>query len=146
MALKHRKIRKKRGSRLCGKGANDGSRGAGNRGGKGMAGGHKSKWTWIVKYAPDHFGREKGFKLPYARRYKTVNVGDLDQGIETFLERKIASKKGKLIEIDVTKLNYDKVLGKGKVTRALTLKAHHFSDSAKKKIEDAGGKCILLEG
>ena len=38
-----------------------------------------------------------------------------------------------------------KILGTGEITRAVTVKAHRFSDSAKAKIEKAGGKAILIE-
>ncbi len=38
-----------------------------------------------------------------------------------------------------------KVLGIGEVDKAYTVYAHKFSESAKKKIEDAGGKAIILE-
>ncbi len=38
-----------------------------------------------------------------------------------------------------------KVLGVGEVDKAYTVYAHKFSESAKKKIEDAGGKAIILE-
>ena len=37
-----------------------------------------------------------------------------------------------------------KVLGKGKLSKALTVKAHRFSASAKEAIEKAGGKIELL--
>ena len=37
-----------------------------------------------------------------------------------------------------------KVLGKGKLTKALTVKAHRFSASAKDAIEKAGGKAELI--
>ena len=36
-----------------------------------------------------------------------------------------------------------KVLGKGEITRALTVKAHAVSEAARKKIETAGGKVDL---
>jgi len=38
-----------------------------------------------------------------------------------------------------------KVLGDGKLSRRLVVKAHAFSESAKKNIEAAGGKCEILE-
>lgn len=38
-----------------------------------------------------------------------------------------------------------KVLGDGEVSRKLTVSAHRFSESARKKIEAAGGTCVLLE-
>ena len=38
-----------------------------------------------------------------------------------------------------------KVLGTGEISRAVTVKAHKFSESAKAKIEAAGGKTIVIE-
>jgi large subunit ribosomal protein L15 len=37
-----------------------------------------------------------------------------------------------------------KVLGKGEVTKSLTVRAHFFSGSARQKIEAAGGKTEVL--
>ena len=39
-----------------------------------------------------------------------------------------------------------KVLGRGEVSKALTVHAHGFSKTAREKIEAAGGTCQLLEG
>jgi large subunit ribosomal protein L15 len=39
-----------------------------------------------------------------------------------------------------------KVLGDGEVDRALTVRAHAFTRSAREKIEAAGGSCEVLEG
>lgn len=146
MTRKKRKIRKLRGSRTCGGGTHEMRRGGGSKGGKGMGGTHKSKWTWAVKDGRGYFGR-RGFKVPEAvsRDIKALNVGEIDEKIEELLKSKIAEKKGRQIEIDVSRLKYDKVLGKGKVTRSLIVKALGFSETAKRKIEDAKGKCILLE-
>ena len=38
-----------------------------------------------------------------------------------------------------------KILGRGKLSRALIIKAHRFSESAKQAIEKAGGKAIVIE-
>jgi large subunit ribosomal protein L15 len=38
-----------------------------------------------------------------------------------------------------------KILGDGEVTRALTVRAHKFSASAREKIEKAGGRCEIIE-
>lgn len=37
-----------------------------------------------------------------------------------------------------------KVLGDGDVTRKLTVHAHRFSKTAREKIEQAGGKCVVI--
>ena len=46
--------------------------------------------------------------------------------------------------VKASDFNFLKVLGKGKLTKALTVKAHRFSASAKEAIEKAGGKIELL--
>ena len=38
-----------------------------------------------------------------------------------------------------------KVLGDGDIKRAVTVKAHRFSQAAKQKIEQAGGQVVLIE-
>jgi len=46
----------------------------------------------------------------------------------------------------VKKIKYGlKVLGTGDLTRAITVRANQFSETAKKKIEAAGGKAELIE-
>jgi large subunit ribosomal protein L15 len=145
MAHKNRKIRKKRGTRTCGAGHHNKNRGAGNRGGVGMAGGHKGKWTWMIKYAPDYFGRS-GFDLPRATKnvYNCVNIGDIDENIDSLLKEGIAKKEKDRISVDVTKLDCEKVLGSGKVSNALSVRARSFSESAIKKIEASGGEAVTI--
>ncbi|NYB52757.1 MAG: 50S ribosomal protein L15 [Methanobacteriaceae archaeon] len=145
MIRKTRKINKMRGSRTIGGGCSKKRRGAGHRGGRGKAGGHKHMWTWVVKYDPNRFGKS-GFKRPQKtiKKYKTVNLDYLDDNAEKLIQQDLAQKEGDKIIIDVTQLGYDKVLGKGKIKRALTIKAPLFSASAISKIEENGGEAITL--
>ncbi len=145
MIRKTRKINKMRGSRTIGGGCSKKRRGAGHRGGRGKAGGHKHMWTWVVKFDPDRFGKS-GFKRPLKtiNKFKTVNLDYLDDNAEKLVQKELAEKNGDKIIIDVTKLGYDKVLGKGKVTKSLTIKAPLFSKSAVAKIEDNGGEAVTL--
>jgi large subunit ribosomal protein L15 len=145
MIRRTRKIRKMRGSRTIGGGCSKKRRGAGHRGGRGNAGLHKSKWTWTVKYDPKHFGKY-GFKRPQRSilKFNTVNLDYLDEKSEELVQQGLAQKKSDTIEIDVTDLGYNKVLGKGKVNRPLIIKSPKFSSQAVLKIEDAGGETIIL--
>lgn len=145
MIRKTRKINKMRGSRTIGGGCSKKRRGAGHRGGRGKAGGHKHMWSWVVKFDPDRFGKS-GFKRPQKtiNKFKTVNLDYLDDNAEKLVQKELAQKKGKKIIIDVSQLGYDKVLGNGKVTNALTIKAKHFSESAIRKIEENGGEAVTL--
>ncbi len=108
-------------------------RGGGSRGGRGKAGLHKHKWSYVVKYMPNHFGKT-GFKRPpeIVKKPKTINLCEVD---------KIA-KEMKKTEINVCELGYEKVLGKGKVTQPLIIKAKLFSKNAIKKLEEIGGKAV----
>lgn len=146
MAQRLRKIRKKRGSRTCGGGSHKKNRGAGGHGGKGMAGGFKSKWTWVIKFDPDRFGRH-GFKIPSAIKdvYDSINVGYLDEIAGALVEKKLAKKGKNGVSIDVADLGVEKVLGRGKVTQPLIITAKRFSASAAKKIEENGGKVVQPE-
>jgi len=87
MAHRDRKIIKKRGSRSCGYGNAQKHRGAGSRGGRGMAGSKKHKWSYVSKYMPGYFGT-KGFKRPrrVVREIKTINVGDIEKNLDRFVD------------------------------------------------------------
>lgn len=84
-----------------------------------------------------------GFHNLFALKVAEVNVGDLAQRFEA----------GSIVDADgvkamrLVKGRFDvlKVLGHGDVDRALTVRAHRFSASAKEKIEKAGGKAEVIE-
>ncbi len=145
MIRKTRKIRKMRGSRTIGGGSSKKRRGAGHRGGRGMAGGHKHMWSWMVKYDPDHYGKS-GFKRPQKTVYKfnPINLEFLDEKLEELVSDGIAEKKEGKIIVDVSKLGYNKVLGKGRITKPAIIKSPKFSQSAIEKIEEAGGEAAII--
>lgn len=125
---------KRRGSREHGWGKIGQHRKGGQRGGKGIhTGGQKHGWSYTVKYEPNYYGK-KGFKLPqyYQDKLTTINVEDLE---------KIALEK-QLTELNLPELGYEKVLGRGKISKPLKITAKKFTKVAIKKIEDAGGQCI----
>jgi large subunit ribosomal protein L15 len=132
---KKKKVRKMRGTRSYGYGSHKKHRGGGSRGGRGKAGMHKHKWSYTVKYEPDHFGK-RGFKRPkaVAKKLKTIGL----RGLE-----KLAAESGKK-KIDLTTLGYDKLLGSGRISTGLEVTAKSFSKKAAEKIEAAGGKVIIV--
>lgn len=74
----------------------------------------------------------------FADKYDIVNLGQLEKvGGEVTPE---SMKKAGLIHGKRVK-----VLGNGEIKKALTVKAHMFSESAKKAIEAAGGKIEILK-
>jgi LSU ribosomal protein L15P len=94
MIRKRKKITKMRGSRTVGGGSSKKRRGAGHRGGRGQAGGHKHHWTWIVKYDPEHFGK-RGFKRPkkLIKDQKAINLGEIQEKLPKLIEEGIAKKE-----------------------------------------------------
>lgn len=140
-----RKINKQRGSRSNGGGCTKKRRGAGNNGGKGKAGMGKQHWTWTVIHEPNYFGKH-GFKRPQKmiKKVNVVNLNYLEEQADKLIEQGKASKEGDAIVIDVTELGYDKVLAKGKITKAYKISAPQFSASAIEKIEELGGEAIIL--
>ena len=142
MAHKDRKIQTKRGTRSCGWGNTQKHRGAGSRGGRGMAGSNKQKWSYVSKYMPDHFGRS-GFKRPLKMLHDdtTINLADLSRMVN---DGNITITDKKYI-IDLTAMGIDKLLGSGKVTHALEINVAKSSKLAIEKIQSAGGKVVILE-
>jgi large subunit ribosomal protein L15 len=88
-------------------------------------------------------------RLPYKRGFTNINkiyyqpvnlksLAEFDAGSEIGPEAMVAAGLLKNIKEPVV------VLGEGDLGIALTVKAHRFSDSAKQKIEAAGGKVEVL--
>jgi large subunit ribosomal protein L15 len=79
----------------------------------------------------------RGFKNIFREEYEVVNLGALeskfDAGAEVTPER--LAENGM-----VRRAEHVKILGHGSLNKALTVKAHAFSSSAKEKIAAAGGK------
>lgn len=116
-------------------------RGGGSRGGRGLAGLHKHKWTYAVKYLPEHFGK-KGF-VSLKKKEKAINLSEIEGLIGKLEKEGKIEKENEKIKICLEKLGYQKILGKGKLTKPLIIEAKKASLVAKKKIEEIGGKLII---
>ncbi len=145
---KRKKSRKLRGrTRSMGWGRIGQHRKSGSRGGFGAVGFHKHKWSWVLKYAPNWFGKH-GFTQPPEARYGVyaINVGELDELAKKMLIEGKAVKEDDKIVINVVELGYNKVLGRGKVSMPLKIITMQITSSAREKIEKAGGEIVLLRG
>ena len=80
---------------------------------------------------------KRGFKNIFATQYAIVNVGDLE-----IFENGTVVTEELLVEAGLLKKTLDgvKVLGNGELTKQLTVEVAAFSESAKQKIEEVGGK------
>ena len=118
-----------------GKTAGRGTKGQNSRSGGGVRPYFEGGQLPIVRKLP--FARGVGFRNPWNREYKPVNVGRLpgyfeDGAVvtpETLAEAGIITSSNKLVAI----------LGEGELDRTYTVRAHRISASARQKIEAAGG-------
>ncbi len=83
---------------------------------------------------------KRGFTNIFRTVYREVNLDRLDKIPKETVELK------DLVESRLIKSERErvKILGRGDLSTAKTVKAHGFSRSALKKIEEAGGKAILI--
>lgn len=119
-----------------GKTSGKGQKGQNARSGGGVAIGFEGGQTPFFKRMP-----KRGFTNYTRKEYAIVNVEDLnkfDDGVEVNYD---VLKAAGLVK---KHLDGVKVLGNGKLEKKLTVKAEKFSASAKKAIEEAGGKAEVL--
>jgi len=142
MARRLRKARKLRGSRTCGWGKVGQHRKSGSRGGFGKAGRHKHKWTWVLRYQPDYWGK-KGFVSRYERRGESINVGELDSLADAMKRQgNLTEEEGRPV-LDLSAVGFDKLLGGGNVSRPLRVLASKASEMAVVKVKEAGGEVVV---
>lgn len=119
-----------------GKTAGRGHKGQKARSGGGVRVGFEGGQMPLVRRVP-----KRGFNNIFAKPFETINVSALevfDNGAEIGIEELLAAGI-------VSKGEYGvKILGNGTITKKITVKASAFSESAKGKIEAAGGKAEVV--
>ena len=84
---------------------------------------------------------KRGFHNIFAKPLESVNVSALNQ----FEDGAVVDAQALLESRILSKCQYGvKILGNGELTKKLTVKASAFSESAKAKIEAAGGKAEVV--
>ncbi len=121
--------------------------GTGKTAGKGSKGqlqgaGYSRKWSFeggqmpLARRVP-----KRGFTNIFRDEYAEINLDRLEKiakaeiGPEEFVAAGLVSRR------ESARV---KVLGRGSVTSAKSVSAHKFSESARKKIEEAGGKALVI--
>ncbi len=119
-----------------GKTAGRGHKGQKARSGGGVRVGFEGGQMPLARRVP-----KRGFHNIFAKPLEAVNVSALEifednatVGAEELLEAGVISKC----------VNGVKILGNGTISKKLTVKANAFSESAKQKIEEAGGKAEVI--
>ena len=85
---------------------------------------------------------KRGFNNRWALKVAATNVGALEEAFENGAVVGLEELRAANLVSGV----YDvvKILGDGELTKKLAVKAHRFSESAKEKIEKAGGSVEIL--
>ena len=120
-----------------GKTSGKGHKGQNARSGGGVRPGFEGGQLPLFRRLP-----KRGFSnYEFKTRYATVNVEDL----EVFEENTVVTID-LLKEKGLTKKELDglKILGNGNLTKKLTVRADKFTNSAKAKIENIGGKTEVI--
>lgn len=119
-----------------GKTAGKGHKGQKARAGRGMRPGFEGGQMPLQRRVP-----KRGFNNIFATRYAIVNLAALNKFENGAVVDAEALKAAGLV-----KNSYDgvKILGNGSLEKNLTVKAAAFSESAKSKIEAAGGKAEVI--
>lgn len=118
-----------------GKTAGRGSKGQKSRSGYSRKRGFEGGQMPISRRVP-----KRGFTNIFRKEYSEVNLHRL----EKISKAKIQPKD--LVEAGIIKKETEiiKILGQGSISSSKTVYAHKFSQSAQKKIEEAGGKAIII--
>ena len=120
-----------------GKTAGKGHKGQKARAGRGMRPGFEGGQMPLQRRIP-----KRGFVNIFRTEMAIVNVAALEKNFEAGATVTVEA----LVEMGLVKKVLDgvKVLGNGDITKALTVQANAFSESAKAKIEAAGGKIEVI--
>jgi len=118
-----------------------GTAGKGHKGHKSRSGGGSKIWNEGGQMPLQRRVPKGGFKNINRVEYQVVNVSDLKD-----LEAGTEVTPALLKERNLAKNMYRKVklLGNGELSQALVVRLHAVSESARKKVEAAGGKIELL--
>jgi len=120
-----------------GKTAGKGHKGQKARAGRGMRPGFEGGQMPLQRRLP-----KRGFNNIFRKVIIAINVSDL----EAKFENSAVVDAEALKNAGLVKNYFDgvKILGNGELTKKLTVKANAFSESAKQKIEAAGGNAEVI--
>ena len=120
----------------AGKTAGKGHKGQNARSGGGVRVGFEGGQMPLQRRVP-----KRGFVNIFATRYEAINVDQLNR-----FEDGAVVDEAAIVGAGLVKNTRDgiKILGRGELTKRLTVKVAAFSEGAKSKIEAAGGKAEVV--
>lgn len=128
-----------------GKTSGRGHKGAGSRSGSKRKAGYEGGQNPIHMRTRKLRGPNKKTSMPFEpfrTHTQPVNVSDLEARFDAGVDVTPES----LRDVGLAKRRHPvKVLGRGEISKKLTVRAHAFSASAREKIEGAGGACEVID-
>jgi large subunit ribosomal protein L15 len=83
---------------------------------------------------------KRGFHSPFKKQFAIIHVGDLNRfPKDTVVEPQLLVESGLLKKVEPVKL-----LSDGELQHSLTVRVHHVSKTALKKVEGASGKVEVI--
>ena len=110
-------------------------------GGHGNAGWKRHKWSAVIRYNLE-IG-ERGFHPVRQKPVHAINIGDVGLQLDRLIEEGSAKQAGNMIEVDLGKAGYQKLLGSGGISQPLRIIVEATSELAHEKIGKAGGEIVL---
>ena len=85
-----------------------------------------------------------GFKRPQSvvKANNSINLKAIEENSEAWIAEGVATKKGKVVSVDLGEMGYDKLLGTGSTTQSYKLTVSAASAKAVEKVEAAGGEIL----
>ena len=141
---KRSKNSRQRGEWTHGWGAKKKHRGAGHRGGRGLAGSGKRGDAKKPRYWKDtkYFGKN-GFAPINGNKVSTIGISHLDSIIDTLIATGKATNNNGVITLNLKDIKCQKLLGNGHTNRKIEITVDEASTKAIEKIQKTGGKVIL---
>ena len=85
--------------------------------------------------------QKRGFTNIFKKQYAIVNLDTLAKQSEETITPELLLEKGIIKDVK----SGVRVLGRGEIEKAITVRAHHFSKSAEEKIKSKGGAVEVIE-
>jgi len=91
----------------------------------------------------NHFGKQ-GFHSIHKAKIKTLSLNYIENNFDLMIEKGLIIKENGNYVFDSTIVGYNKILGNMKITKKLKIICFDISESAKFRIEEAGGSVEIL--
>jgi len=117
------------------------------RGGTGRAGRYRHKKSRLIRnkeFVNMHYVGKKGF-ISIAQKNrtgKTLNLTQLSAMVDRLVSESKAQMEDQKVSVDLNQMGFRKLLGAGSISRPVRIKIDKCSESAQKKLKEAGGVLV----